>query len=220
MLTRRFYLINLVYLGGCALLFSASSHAVDINVVGLFSDKALVEIDHGKPRVLGVGQTTPEGVKLISVGAGGAVLEIEGKRRSVQLGQSISASYAAAGKPTVSLVADGRGHFLTTGAINGASTQFLVDTGATSVAMSTAEARRLGISYLDGQQGYSSTANGAVRTYRVTLNSVRVGDITLNQVEGVVLDTPGLPVTLLGMSFLSRVEMKRDGSMMTLTKQY
>lgn len=210
-----------LYLAALALLILAEPClAVEVNVVGLFSDKALVEIDHGKPRVLSVGQSTPQGVKLLSVGAGDAVLEVEGKRRTVQLGQSISGSYATRGKPMVSLVADGRGHFLTNGAINGATTQFLVDTGATSVAMSTAEARRLGISYLNGQQGYSSTANGAVRTYRVMLGSVRVGDITLNQVEGVVLDTPGLSVSLLGMSFLSRVEMKRDGSTMTLTKQY
>jgi len=221
MVSTQMALKRILYLAMFALLISAAPcRAVEVNVVGLFSDKALVEVDHGKPRVLSIGQSTPEGVKLIGVGAGGAVLEVEGKRRSLQLGQSISASYTAPGKPMVALVADGRGHFLTTGAINGAATQFLVDTGATSVAMSTAEARRLGVSYLNGQQGYSSTANGAVRTYRVSLSSVRVGDITLNQVEGVVLDTPGLSVTLLGMSFLSRLEMKRDGSTMTLTKQY
>ena len=212
---------RLFYISGCALLLSSvASRAVDINVVGLFSDKALVEIDRGKPRVLSVGQSTPEGVKLVSVGSDGAVLEIEGKRRTVQLGQSISGSYASTQKPKVSLVADSRGHFVSAGSINGAATQFLVDTGATSVAMSSAEARRLGIRYLNGQRGYSSTAGGPVAVYRVTLNAVRLGDITLNQVEGVVLDSPDMNITLLGMSFLSRLEMKRDGSTMTLIKQY
>lgn len=205
---------------GAGLLSAACAEAIEVNVVGLFTDKALVEIDHAKPRVLSVGQTTPEGVKLISAGAGSAVLEIDGKRQTVQLGRYNSANYNSAKKPTVSLIADSRGHFVAPGSINGAPTQFLIDTGATSVAMSTAEARRLGISYLNGQQGYSSTANGMVVAYRITLDAVRIGDITLNQVDAMVLDGPAMPVTLLGMSFLSRLEMKREGSSMTLIKQY
>lgn len=206
---------------GWVLLFHAIRvDAVDVNVVGLFGNKALVEINGAKARVLSIGQSTPEGVKLISAGSGGAVFEIDGRRTTLQMGQSMSANYVTTKNPTVNLVADNSGHFVTIGKINGASTQFLVDTGATSVAMSVAEARRLGIKYLGGQMGQSSTAGGLVTAYRVTLNSVTVGDITLNQVDGVVLEGPGMPVTLLGMSFLSRVQMKREGSTMTLIKQY
>ncbi|MBA2689531.1 MAG: TIGR02281 family clan AA aspartic protease [Burkholderiales bacterium] len=196
------------------------AYAVEVNVVGLFSGKALVEINGGKARVLSVGQSTPEGVKLISAGSEGSVFEINGERRTLQLGQSASAGSAGAQKPTVTLIADSRGHFIAPGSINGASTQFLVDTGATAVSMSAAEARRLGISYLKGQAGYTATAGGVMAAYRVTLNSVRIGDITLNQVDGIVIEGPGMSVTLLGMSFLSRVEMKREGSSMTLVKQY
>jgi aspartyl protease family protein len=213
-------LMPLFYLFILALLSATPVHAVDVNVVGLFSDKALVEIDGSRARVLHAGQTTQEGVKLISAGSDGAVFEIDGKRRTLQMGQSVSANYTSGRKPTVTLVADSKGHFVTGGSINGASTQFLVDTGATTVSMSAAEARRLGIRYLSGQAISASTAAGVVAAYRVTLNSVRVGDITLNQVDGMVLEGPGMPVTLLGMSFLSRVEMKREGSTMTLIKQY
>jgi aspartyl protease family protein len=209
-----------LFLAGTLLLAALAAHAVEVNVVGLFSDKALVEINGGKARVLSAGQSTSEGVKLISAGSASAVFDIDGKRQTVQLGQSISANYAAGRKPTVTLIADGRGHFFTIGSINGATTQFLVDTGATAVSMPAAEARRLGINYLAGQTGYTSTAGGVVPAYKVTLNAVRIGDITLNQVEGIIVEGPGMAVTLLGMSFLSRVEMKREGSTMTLIKQY
>jgi aspartyl protease family protein len=211
----------LFYLAGLAQLCTAFQvHAVEVNVVGLFNDKAVVEIDGGRARVLSAGTRTAEGVKLISASSDGAVFEIDGTRRTLQMGQSVSSSYASGKKPTVTLVADSRGHFVTMGSINGGSTQFLVDTGATSVAMSAAEARKLGIQYLRGQQGYTSTAGGIVSAYKVTLNSVTVGNITLNQVDCVVLEGPGMPITLLGMSFLNRVEMKREGSTMTLVKQY
>jgi aspartyl protease family protein len=194
--------------------------AVEVNVVGLFPDKALVEINGGKAQVLTAGQISPEGVKLISARGEGAVFEIEGKRRTLQLGQSMSASFASSNKPSVTLVADGRGHFVTSGTINGAVTRFLIDTGATTIAMGTAEARRLGINYLQGEQGSISTAGGVVSAYRVTLDRVKVGEIVLDQVACTVIEGPTMAVTLLGMSFLNRVEMKRDGSTLTLIKNY
>ena len=194
--------------------------AVEVNVVGLFSGKALVEINGSQPRTLAVGQTGAGGVKLISADSNQAVFEIDGKRETLRMGQKISAHYAPAVKPVVMLTADAKGHFVTTGSINGASTRFLVDTGASTVAMSSSEAQRLGISYLRGERGYGSTANGMVSVYRVMLNEVRLGDITLNQVEGAVIEGGGMPATLLGMSFLSRLEMRREGTTMTLVKQY
>ena len=197
-----------------------TAQATDVNVTGLFNDKAIVSINGGSPRLLNAGQKTREGVKLISADSTSATLEIDGKRQKLSLGQGISSQYASSGKSSVTLTADTRGHFLTTGSINGASTQFLVDTGASSIAISTAEAKRLGISYLNGERGYSSTANGVVAIYKVMFNTVRIGEIVLNQVEGHVIDGNGLQVSLLGMTFLKRLEMKREGTTMTLTKQY
>jgi aspartyl protease family protein len=199
---------------------SIAAMAVEVNVIGLFPDKALVEINGGKARVLSVGQSSPEGVKLISATGNSALFEIEGKRRTLQLGESISANFVSSNKPSVTLIADGRGHFVTSGTINDVTTQFLVDTGASSIAMSVAEARRLGVNYLRGEQGRTSTAGGVVSAYRVTLDRVKVGDIVLNQVEAIVIEGPTMSVTLLGMSFLNRLEMKRDGTTLTLTKNY
>jgi len=194
---------------------AAPVFAADVNVVGLFSGKAMVSIDGGKQRMLSAGQTTPEGVRLISADSGSATFEIDGKRQTLSLGQ-----FRSSGKPTVTLAADARGHFFTMGSINGASTRFMVDTGASGISMSSAEAKRLGISYLGGERFYSSTANGVVPVYGVVLNNVKLGDIVLNQVEGTVHEGNGLTITLLGMSFLKRLEMKREGTTMTLVKQY
>ena len=198
------------------------AHAADIAVTALFSGKAVVVIDGGKPRTLSVGQATAEGVKLISASSESAVLEYNGQRRTLTTGQGTRLGSAApvAGSGQTTLIADSRGHFVTTGTINGVSVQFLVDTGASSVAVSTAEARRLGINYIAGQRGQASTANGVIPMYRVKLDHVRVGDITLNNVEGIVLEGAGLSHALLGMSFLNRTQMTRDGDRLTLTRRY
>ena len=194
--------------------------ATEVNVAGLFNGKAMVSIDGGKPQMLSAGQVTVQGVKLISADSREAVLEIDGKRKTLGMGQSLSyAASSPAGSRSVSLAADGNGHFVTLGSINGATTRFLVDTGASFVSLSGAEARRLGIDYLKGERGVMATANGSVAAYRITLDNVKIGDVSVNQVQGSVSEAP-MGVALLGMSFLNRVEMKREGSTMTLTKKY
>lgn len=200
---------------------SAAAWAADVQVIGLTSGKAILVIDGGRPRTLSAGQASPEGVKLISADSGSAVVEIAGKRQTLSMGQTTSyAASAASGSGKTILQADSGGHFVTTGAINGASVKFLVDTGASMIAMSSSEAQRLGLRYANGDRGMVSTANGAVLTYRVKLDSVRVGDITLHAVEGAVLEGNHPSIVLLGMSFLNRLEMKRDGDSMTLTKRF
>jgi aspartyl protease family protein len=199
---------------------SASAADTNVNVVGLFAGKALLEINKTRARMVSAGDSI-NGVKLISADSSTAVVEIDGKRETLKLGQSIAAAGPASGdKPKAILSADSRGHFITTGIVNGASTRLLVDTGASHVSISTAEAKRLGISYLNGVRGVSSTANGTVQTYRVKLDSVQVGGITLNQVDCAVIEGDTLPVALLGMSFLNRLEMRREGTTLTLLKNY
>jgi len=208
-------------LAALLLAWARAVSATEVNLVGLFPDKALVEIDGGKAVVLSVGQRTPEGVKLISAGSAGAVLEIDGKRMSLQMGQSVSAKGASAGRqPTATLYADGNGHFFAQGTINGSPVRFLVDTGATTVAMSIAEARRLGINYLNGRLTGIATAAGVVPAYRVSLDAVKVGEISMSQIDAMVIDAPAMPFALLGMSFLSRVQMRREGTTLTLVRQY
>jgi aspartyl protease family protein len=196
--------------------------AVDINVLGLTTGKAVVSIEGGKPRTLIVGQVTPEGVKLISASSESAVFEFEGERRTLAVGEgaAVASAAPARGGTSVTLIADSRGHFTTIGVVNGVSLQFLVDTGATSVVLSSADARRAGVNYLAGTRALTQTANGVVPVYAVKLDSLRIGDIAVNNVDASVIEGDKLPVALLGMSFLNRMEMRREGTTLTLIRRY
>lgn len=210
---------------GISLLATLHAQAADISVTALFGGKAQIIVDGGKPRMLSAGQTSPEGVKLISADSSAAVIEFQGKRQSLALGSGmriggVDLSAGSSSASSVTLTADTQGHYQTLGQINGGTVQFLVDTGATSIALPSSEARRLGINYLNGQRGFTQTANGRAAAYRVTLDTVKVGDITLHAVEAVVLEGDGLKTALLGMSFLNRTEMKRDGQALTLIRRY
>ncbi len=189
--------------------------------IGLFSGKAMLEID-GKRRLLKVGERSPEGVRLIAADSGSAVIEMNGAERRIELGTQIGASYKAGeGAAEVQIWPDQRNMYRITGAINGMPVDFLVDTGATTIAMNAAEARRLGIDYrVQGERGMVSTASGVAPVYRVSLNSVTVGAITLHQVDAVVLEGAQPDSVLLGMTFLGRLEMQRDGQLMVLKKKW
>lgn len=203
-----------------ALTVAQPVHAqTDVSVVALFTDRAMVSINGGKPRMMKTGESV-DGVRLIAADSQRAVVEVSGRRETLTIGQHIATQRSSAGRQTTVLSSDGRGHFWASGQINGAAAKFLVDTGATNISMSSAAARALGINYLGGERGLTSTANGVVPVYRITLASVRVGEITLNNVEASVHEGNTLPVILLGMSFLNRVEMQRDGDRMTLIRRF
>jgi len=211
------------WLAALLLLTASMAHANDISVAALFPGKAVLVVNGGAPRTISVSQSTPEGIRLISADSRSAVIEFQGKRQTLVPGGSGrfgggAASGSAAGSVTLS--PDARGHYMTLGQVNGGTVQFLVDTGATLIALPSSEARRLGINYLNGQRGYTETANGKAAAYRVRLDTVKVGDITLHGVDAVVMEGDGLKVALLGMSFLNRTEMKRDGQTLTLVKRF
>lgn len=189
-----------------------------IHVLALFKDKAMVEID-GHRRLLLAGEPSPEGVVLVSADAKGAVLEVDGKRATFALGTRIDSRYAAPRRETVSvsLWPDTAGMYTVTGTINGFPVTFLVDTGATVVAMNSHQARRLGIDYeVRGRRSRTVTASGEVDSFQVELERVQVGDITLRDVAATVLEGAFPRQVLLGMSFLGRLEINRSGRLMEL----
>src|SRR6266566_919232 len=192
-----------------------------ISLHALFKDKAIVLID-GARRVLKAGETSPEGVKLVSTDtqAEQAEIEVDGKRQQLTLGVVIS-SFASSAKASVTLYPDQGGHFFTDGLINDVAVRFLVDTGATSIAMNSSTAAQVGIDYKrNGRAGVAGTAGGMVRTYNVKLQTVQVGEIKFFNVDAAVIEGTGPSEVLLGMSFLNRVDMKRDGDHMELTQRY
>ena len=203
-----------------AALGCAAAGATDVNVIGLFPGKALVVINHGAPRTLSVGQRSAEGVLLVSSSSKGAVLEIDGKREALEMGQHVETAAQSGSRATVTLPADSRGQFYANGMVNGAHVRFMVDTGATSILLPASDAARLGVDYQRGERWQIQTANGNAPAYHVVLDSVTLGDITLHNVDAVVAEAAGLDVALLGMSFLNRTEMRRDGAYMTLTRRY
>ena len=161
---------------------------------------------------LRIGETSPEGVKLLDIRDGIAALEIDGRAMNMRIGQSTMTQ-------TV-LVADGQGHFVATARINGVPVRALIDTGATFVSLNLADAQRMGINYLQGKRSTTQTANGQTTVYLVTLPHVQVGDIAFSNIAGsVAVDaTAQQTPTLIGMSFLRYVEMRRSGNTMTLMR--
>ena len=213
--------INFVLLLVSAMAMGAA-HAQSVALAGMLGSKALLIVDGTPPKSVAAGETH-QGVKVISTAGDQAVIEQEGKRRTVRVGDapvSLGGAGASAGRGTrITLNESSGGHFMTAGQINGRAVQFMVDTGATNIAMSALDAERAGIAYKTGQPVRMSTANGISNGYRIKLNSVRVGDVEIFDVDAVVTPEP-MPFLLLGNSFLSRFQMRRENTLMTLDKRY
>jgi aspartyl protease family protein len=201
-----------------ALLASLPAAAVDVSLIGTFGSKAaILSVDSGAPKTVKVGQSFG-GVTLIGVDEDRATIEADGKRRVLVRGQTYS-SAAGSGAQSVTLSAGAGGHFFADGQINGGAIRFVIDTGATAIAIPASDAIRLRIDYKAGQRGMSRTAGGPTAMYVVKLDSVRIGGIEIQNVDAIVIEQ-GLDVPLLGNTFLNRMEMRREGQTMTLTKRY
>jgi len=196
------------------------AYALDVSLAGVFGGKAVLVIDGGAPRTLAVGARSPEGVKLLSVEGDRAWVEIEGRRTALRIGENVASIRGAAESSSViHLNADAQGHFETPGAINGVPMKFLLDTGATVVAMDRNHARRAGVDLSKGAEIQVQTANGVVRAWRVKLASVKVGSVLLTDIDAAVMEAD-MPRVLLGMSFLNRMDMQRNGQVMTLRQRF
>ena len=188
----------------------------NIEIQALFSGKIVALID-GQRRVISVGETSPEGIKLLAANTSRAIFEIEGRQVERTLGSSVSLSFTKAKSIQEKVFADERGMFLSVGSINGQSVRFLVDTGATTIAMNTSQAKRLGVPYeMEGQAATVSTASGFVKAYRVRLKSVTLGKIKRRNIEAMVIDGQHPGPILLGMSFLGDLKVEKVGNMLTL----
>ncbi|SEA43455.1 TIGR02281 family clan AA aspartic protease [Variovorax sp. YR216] len=197
------------------------AHAQSVMLTGTIGSRAILIVDGSAPKTVAVGETF-QGVKLVGLQGDQATVESGGKRVSIRMDTPVSiggGGGSGAGGTRIVLPVSSGGHFMTQGAINGRAVSFMVDTGATAVAMSEADAQRIGLDYTKGQPVQMNTANGTARAYRVRLNSVRVGDVEVYDVDGVVSQLP-MPYILLGNSFISRFSMRRDADQMVLEKRY
>lgn len=195
--------------------------AQSVAVAGMLGSKALVVVDSTAPKAVAAGETY-RGVKVLSIQNEQVVVEIDGRRQTMRVGDapvSVGRGGGDAGASKVVLSAGSGGHFLTLGQINGQTVQFVVDTGATMVSMSVADAQRIGLHYKNGQVGLVSTANGVIPAWRTRLNSIRIGDVTVYDVEALV-SSGAMPYVLLGNSYLGRFQMTRTNDQLVLEKRY
>jgi len=196
----------------------APAHATILAVIGLYRDKAIVKIDGASPRVMRAGESSGE-VKLLDADSKRAVFSVGGIRRVLEMGQSFASGPVDAPRPSVALQTDALGHYRGRGTINGYAVEFLIDTGATGVVLDERLAQRLGIDYKKGDRLPVATANGVSTAWKISLSEVSVGPLSENKITAVVVEGP-LDEPLLGMSFLNRVDMRRESGQLTLTRRY
>ena len=193
--------------------------AQSVAMTGVMGSKALLVINGGPPKALGADQSH-QGVRLISVQGEQATIEYQGQRQTVRMGASpISIGQTSSlGQRKVVLRADNQGHFRGNGFINNKAMHYMVDTGASVIGIGLTDAQRLHLDYSKGERVTLRTANGNTQGWRVKLDSVRVGDITLHGIHAVVSPQP-MPHVLLGNSFLSQLHMTRQGNEMVLERR-
>ena len=210
-------LAHLVLVLGLGLAWPVLAAAQAVTLAGRMGERALLVID-GKPQLLSAGASA-DGVRFVRWNGELAEVEHQGRAMALRVGAT-PAKVAAAATPApareIVLSAGSGGHFFASGAINGKAVRFIVDTGATPVAMGRDEALRLGLDLASASDGVSSTANGLVNTQRLVLTRVRIGDVEISNVAATVLPQP-MPYLLLGNSFLGRFQMQRDNDVMRLT---
>jgi len=202
----------------CVFLFGncSISHAIEsLHVVGLFPGKVVVSIDKQQV-VIRQGQTK-KGVKFIQLKGEDVVLEVDGKQSVYKMGTAVSTNFQKFKTKKKTIYADRRGMFKTIGSINSHPIRFLVDTGATTIAMSSVQAKKLNIQYrLNGKQTTARTASGIAKAYLIKLKKVKVGEISQSNVTGLVIVGAYPKQVLLGMSFLNKLKVEKTGDAMTL----
>ena len=201
-----------------ALVTAMPAQAQNVALAGILGGKALLVVNGSAPRGVAPGESHL-GVQVISVGRDEAVLDSASGRRTVRLGEApVSVGGSGAGQRVV-LKADARGHFVSSGQINGRVMQYMVDTGASTIAIGRPDAQRMGLQFeQEGQSVMMNTANGVAQGWRLRLDSVRVGDVELRGVDAIVTPQP-MPYVLLGNSFLREFQMSRSGDEMVLLKR-
>jgi aspartyl protease family protein len=210
----------------CLFVAGVAGAQTSVTISGVMGDKALVSVNGAPPRVMRPGERIG-GVRLVGVGPQGVEIDMDGRRHLLAIGHGVhvpsaspDAQGAAASGGRVVLTADGRGHFTATGTVNGLPVRFMVDTGASLVSLPSSVARQAGVDLSHATPVVINTANGHARAQRVVINSLKLGQIRANLVEALVVDDAALSQPLLGMSFLNRTNMLREGDTLVLTQRY
>jgi aspartyl protease family protein len=205
---------------GLLLLATAAQAAERVQVVGLFPNAAVLNVD-GERKLVKVGQTGPGGVQVVSADSHGAVLRVNGVERAYSLSREAGSGSSAPVKAQTSIARGADGHYRVVGSVGGHSVAFLIDTGATSIALNETQARRLGIDFrVVGDPMIVNLASGTAKAWRIKLPQVKIGPLDVLGVEAFVLEGEGANDALLGMSFLNRVRWHEDQGVLVLESKY
>lgn len=207
-------------LAGLLALASFAAHAVELNLVGIMGNRAMVQINGGKFRMLSPGQSIG-GVQLISVSGNSAVFDIDGQRKSLNMESRVySSGDSQAADKKIILHADASGHFFANVSINGIPFRGMIDTGATALSLSGTAARQAGLDMRLGTPGHVSTAAGIRGAAKLSVSEVRFAGVRLYNVDTIVTEGSSPPMPLIGMSILNRFTMQREGDRLILTQRY
>ncbi len=190
----------------------------NIEIEGLMPGAAVLKVD-GERKMLREGQDF-KGVKLVAVYSRTATLEVAGKQLVLGLSQKVGTNYQRPAEQVVTISRDARLQYRTNAQINGRQLQVLVDTGANMVAMNEAEAARLGIDLGSAARVQVETAAGVVPAWSVTLRSVDVGGIRIDNVPATVISGEFPGTVLLGMTYLRHVKFEENQGILTLSRTH
>jgi len=194
-----------------------------IRVLVLFKNAAMIEYQ-GKQKLLRNGQNFGD-IKLLQADSHKAQFLIDGKKLTLglhqnKIGGNIYSVQAKTPSKLLLIPRDNSGMFRKAGFINGVQVKFLIDTGASQVAMNETTARLVGLQYrLKGYKTQVSTASGSSSAWVIKLNKVQLGGFVINQVEALVIQGDGPSEVLLGMSFLRKFSIHHDGQMLKISRK-
>jgi aspartyl protease family protein len=198
------------------LALAAGSASAEPRVQGLFAGRALFSLD-GESFLLRDGESGPGGLRLVRATSRSALVEFQGRQQELTLERGrFGGVYQTRAQPELRILPDAQGGYTVRGLVNGHSIALVVDTGATLITLSEDQAVRLGLPLSDGARIPVETASGQVSGWRVALDSVQVGSLDERRVDAVVLPGDRPTVALLGMSFLSRLDIRNEGSVLVL----
>ena len=196
----------------------AAAQGVGVKAIALFSNKALLQVGD-KQKVVSVGETF-EGVLLQSATGRGAVVVIDGETIKLGLNQAIAGNFKKRERTSLKILPDRGGMYYVDGTINGHSTSFLVDTGATYVTLSGSKAKALNIDFKSGLRSSANTASAVVPVWQVMLSSVSIGGIKVTNVTAMVIEGSRPSEVLLGNSFLRHTDILQADSVLKISKRY
>lgn len=198
------------------LVLQVSAEQISVEVEALLGSTAVLMIN-GRRQTLRVGQSI-DGVTLLAAQPTAATVEIDGRSQTLGLSRRVGTTYQQAKEQVVTIARDGKLQYQTNATINGRNALVLVDTGANMVAISADKAKAMNIDYSAGTPSTVETASGLTPAHAITLQSVVIGEIEVNNVPAMIVEG-AYPVTiLLGMSYLRHVKLQEQNGILSLSR--